>query len=68
MEGRAQTYRNALQISIITVKPCAPEDVDPSDYLPVSKVNTTAMFQDILAYIDAISSEPIKKLLTAFFL
>ncbi|MFZ2417906.1 MAG: HD domain-containing protein [Smithellaceae bacterium] len=67
MEGRAQTYRNALQISIITVKPCAPEDVDPSDYLPVSKVNTTAMFQDILAYIDAISSEPIKKLLTAFF-
>jgi 3'-5' exoribonuclease len=25
------------------------------------------MFQDILAYIDAISSEPIKKLLTAFF-
>ncbi|MDD5414382.1 MAG: HDIG domain-containing protein, partial [Smithellaceae bacterium] len=67
MEGRAQTYRNALQISIITVKPCAPEDVDPSDYLPVSKVDTTAMFQDILAYIDAISSEPIKKLLTAFF-
>lgn len=67
MEGRVQTYRNALQISIITVKPCAPEDVDPSDYLPVSKVDTTAMFQDILAYIDAISSEPIKKLLTAFF-
>jgi 3'-5' exoribonuclease len=67
MEGRAQTYRNALQISIITVKPCAPQDVDPSDYLPVSKVDTTAMFQDILAYIDAISSEPIKKLLTAFF-
>lgn len=67
MEGRAQTYRNALQISIITVKPCAPEDVDPSDYLPVSKIDSTAMFQDILAYIDAISSEPIKKLLTAFF-
>ena len=67
MEGRAQTYRNALQISIVTIKPCAPQDVDPSDYLPVSKVDTTAMFQDILAYIDAISSEPIKKLLTAFF-
>ena len=67
MEGRAQTYRNALQISIITIKPCAPQDVDPSDYLPVSKIDSKAMFQDILAYIDAISSEPIKKLLTAFF-
>ena len=67
MEGRAQTYRNALQISIITIKPCAPQDVDPSDYLPVSKIDSTAMFQDILAYIDEISSEPIKKLLIAFF-
>lgn len=67
IEGRVQTYRNALQISIITIKPCAPQDVDPSDYLPVSKIDSTAMFQDILAYIDAISSEPIKKLLTAFF-
>ena len=67
MEGRAQTHRNALQISIIAIKPCAPQDVEPSDYLPVSKIDSTAMFQDILAYIDTISSEPIKKLLTAFF-
>ncbi|MEN6469477.1 MAG: OB-fold nucleic acid binding domain-containing protein, partial [Smithella sp.] len=40
IEGRAQSYRNTLQISIITVKPCAPEDTDPSDYLPVSKMDT----------------------------
>jgi 3'-5' exoribonuclease len=67
IEGRAQSYRNTLQISIITVKPCAPEDTDPSDYLPVSKMDTQAMFQDILAFIDTLSSDPLKKLLAAFF-
>lgn len=67
IEGRAQSYRNTLQISIITVKPCAPEDTDPSDYLPVSKMDTEAMFQDILAFIDTLSSDPVKKLLAAFF-
>lgn len=66
IEGRAQSYRNALQISIITIKPCVPEDIDPSDYLPVSKMDTQAMFRDILTYMDTISSEPIKKLLAAF--
>ena len=67
IEGRALSYRNSLQISIVTIKPCVPEDLDPADYLPVSKMDTAAMFQDILVYIDTISSEPIKKLLGAFF-
>jgi len=66
IEGRAQSYRNALQISIISIKPCVPEEIDPSDYLPVSKMDTQAMFRDILTYMDTISSEPIKKLLAAF--
>ena len=66
IEGRAQSYRNALQISILTAKPCDPQDIDPSDYLPVSKLNTAAMFENLLAYVDTISSDPLKKLLGAF--
>jgi len=67
IEGRALSYRNTLQISIITIKLCTPENIDPADYLPVSKLDTQTMFQDILKYIDTISSEPVKKLLAAFF-
>lgn len=67
IEGRAQSYRNALQVSIITIKPCLPQDVDPVDYLPISKMDTNKMFQDLLGYIDLISSQPLKKLLEAFF-
>jgi len=68
IEGRALSYRNALQISVVTIKPCALEDIDPSDYLPVSKMDTRTMFQELLFFIGAVSSEPLKKLLEAFFL
>jgi 3'-5' exoribonuclease len=67
IEGRVLSYRNTLQISIVTIKPCAPEDVDPADFLPVSKIDTAAMFRDLTAYIDTLSSEPVRKLLAAFF-
>lgn len=68
IEGRALIYRNALQISIVTIKPCALENIEPADYLPVSKLDTQAMFQDLLVHIQAISSPPLKQLLEAFFL
>ena len=66
IEGRVQSYRNALQISIVNIKLCAPENINPSDYLPVSKLDTHSMFRDLIAFIDTLSSEPLKKLLAAF--
>lgn len=67
IEGRVLSYKNALQVSIVTVKPCAPDDVDPSDFLPKSLLDTTAMFQDLLGYLDTITSAPLKALLASFF-
>ncbi len=67
IEGRVQSYRNALQVSIVSLKPCAPDEFDPSDFLPVSKLDTAAMFADMVAYLDKISSDPIRALLSAFF-
>ena len=66
VEGRALSYRNTLQLSMVTIKPCAEEDIDPTDFLPVSKMDTAAMFQDLLGYLDKISSPPIQQLLAAF--
>ncbi|NLA42139.1 MAG: HD domain-containing protein [Smithella sp.] len=66
IEGRAQSYRNALQISILTASTCALQDVDPSDYLPVSKLNTAEMFEDLLGYVGTMPSGPLKELLDAF--
>ena len=67
IEGRVQSYRNALQFSILSVSPCAPESVDPADYLPASGLDADAMFKELAAFIDTVSSEPARKLLGAFF-
>jgi 3'-5' exoribonuclease len=67
IEGRTQTYRNALQVSIITIKKCTPEEIDPEDFLPVSRMDTDAMYKDLLVYLEKISSQPLKDLLAAFF-
>lgn len=67
IEGRVQSYRNALQVSIVTIQTCAPGDFNPSDFLPVSKLDTNAMFKDMIAYLDKITSEPVRALLAAFF-
>jgi 3'-5' exoribonuclease len=68
IEGRALNYRNAIQISIITLKPLAMQDAEPADYLPVAQIDTVNMFQEMLSYIEKISNQPLKKLLEAFFL
>lgn len=67
IEGRVQSYRNALQVSILSVSPCAPESVDPADYLPASGLDADTMFKELAAFIDTVSSEPARKLLGAFF-
>lgn len=68
IEGRVQVYRNALQVSIVNLHSCAPGEFNPSDFLPVSKLDTDAMFKDLIAYVNKITSEPIRALMNAFFL
>lgn len=67
LEGRVQTYRNALQVSILSAQPCDPESVDPNDYLPASTLDTDTMFAELIAFIDTVKLEPARKLLGAFF-
>ena len=67
IEGRVLSYRNTLQISIVTIAPAAPDDFDPGDFLPTSKLDTDAMFKELLTFIDKISSAPLKALLSSFF-
>ena len=67
IEGKAASYKNSIQISIINIKKYAGEDVEPADYLPAAKGDTVAMFNEMLTYIDKIQSKPLQALLQAFF-
>ena len=67
IEGRTQTFRNSLQVSILTARTLAPGEFNPADYLPVSNLDVDAMFNDMMAYVETMESPWLKTLLHAFF-
>jgi 3'-5' exoribonuclease len=67
IEGKAASYKNAIQISIVNIKKNTGEDVEPTDYLPAAKGDIAAMFNEMLTYIEKIQTKPLQTLLQAFF-
>lgn len=67
IEGRANTYKNSIQISIISLKKCNWEEVEPADYLPVAKGDVAAMYSELLGHLEMVQSKPLRDLLYAFF-
>ena len=67
IEGRAASYKNAIQISVVNIKKYSGDDIDPADYLPMAKGNVSAMFSEMLTYIEKIQTKPLQALLQAFF-
>jgi len=67
IEGRANTYKNSIQISIIGIKKCNWEEVEPTDYLPGAKGDVNAMYGELLNHIDVVRNKPLQELLYAFF-
>lgn len=66
IEGRANTYRNSLQISIIGIKKCKWDEVEPTDYLPGCPGDVNGMFDELLTYVDTIQNKALKELIDAF--
>jgi 3'-5' exoribonuclease len=66
IEGRANTYRNSLQISIIGIKKCTWGEVEPTDYLPGCQGDVDAMFEELLHYAGIIQNIALKELIYSF--
>ena len=67
IEGRAASYKNAIQISIVNIKKYLGDDIEPADYLPMAKGDVAAMFSEMLTYIEKIQTKSLQLLLQAFF-
>lgn len=66
IEGRANTYKNSIQISIVGIKKCNWEEVEPTDYLPGAKGDVGGMFDELIAHVDTVQNEALHTLLYAF--
>lgn len=67
IEGRAANYKNSIQISIVGIKKCNWEEVEPTDYLPGAQGDITAMYDGLLNFVNEVGSKPLQNLLFAFF-
>lgn len=65
--GSVTSFNGQLQVSIKRIRKSGEGEYDPADYLPVSAKNIDDMYKELLAVIDSIKSEPLKKLCEAFF-
>lgn len=65
--GEVTSFQGALQINVKRVRLCQEGEYDPADYLPVSSKNIDEMYSELLAIIDSLENEYVKKLLNAFF-
>lgn len=65
--GDVTSFQGALQVNVKRVRKCSADEVNPGDYLPVSKYDIEEMYQELLGYIDSIGNSYLKQLLHGFF-
>lgn len=63
---RAVSFKNVVQLSITDVVRMESMQVEPSDYLPVSRHNIGEMFSELLNIVETVSSPYVRKLLLNF--
>ena len=67
IHSRAVNYKNAVQLSVLSLQKVDDSAVDLADYFPKARGDIEAMFTELLAFVDGIETPCLKALLDAFF-
>lgn len=65
--GEINSFQGALQVNVKRIRRCREGEYDPTNYLPVSKKNIDAMYEELLAFVNSVKEPHLKQLLKAFF-
>lgn len=65
--GEVNNFQGTLQVNVKRVRKCSQQEIDPSNYLPVSKYNIEEMYQELLGYVESVKNSYLKKLLQMLF-
>lgn len=63
VHGRTQSYRNRLQLSVRSVDPVPPSEVDAGSFLPRTAYNVEEMFTELTAMVAGMRQPQLKALL-----
>lgn len=67
INSRAVSYRNIIQLSISEIQTPGETEINPADYSPTSKSNTSEMYGDLMGFIETIENPHLKALLDLIF-
>ena len=65
--GTVSSFNGQLQASLKQVRKADPGEYIPADYLPMTKKNTKAMYQELLGYAGSVKDPYLSALLKDFF-
>lgn len=64
--ARVVSYKNAPQLSVLSLKQADPADVNPADFFPSSKHNIETMFSELLSIAERIETACLRDLTLSF--
>ncbi|KPA13087.1 HDIG domain protein [Candidatus Magnetomorum sp. HK-1] len=67
IQGRVTAYRSELQLTIISVQKILIENVEPSDFLPMTQRDPVQMFSSLQEQSKTIVNKDLKKILQTFW-
>jgi len=65
--GKAETYRDELQLRLARVRALAPDEADPGDFLPRSAKDVAALEEGLAEVVKSIQNPHLRELLLSLF-
>jgi 3'-5' exoribonuclease len=67
IQGRALSFKNAVQISVTGIQKVSDDEVDIALFLPAAKRDRAEMFAELLSYCEQVKTPCLAALLRSFF-
>ena len=67
IKGNVNEYKGALQLVIKKMETFSADEVDPADFLPMTRRNIESMFERLLRITSSVETACLKKLIQAFW-
>ncbi|MBW6485623.1 MAG: HD domain-containing protein [Syntrophobacterales bacterium] len=67
VQGRALSFKNAVQVSVTGLQKVNDSEVDIALFLPAAKRDRAEMFKELLGYCEQVKTPCLKALLNSFF-
>ena len=66
IQSRAVQYKNAIQLSVLSARVAAAEEIEARDYFPVAKADPDRMFAELKNFAAAVRTPALRELLGDF--